>query len=56
MMPVTRRLLIVAVLVVVAFAGVLAIESALSFVTILSFGRTPHGSVFGRQKHSVTLK
>ena len=47
MMPVTRRLLIVAVLVMVAFAGVLAIESALSFVTILSFGRTPHGQVTG---------
>jgi hypothetical protein len=47
MMPVTRRLLIVAGLVLFAFAGVLLFETILTPVTILSFGRTPQGQVTG---------
>ena len=47
MMPVTRRLLIVAGLVLCAVAGVLLFEAFLSIVTILSFGRTPQGQVTG---------
>lgn len=47
MMPVTRRLLILAGLVLFAFAGVLLFETILTPVTILSFGRTPQGQVTG---------
>ncbi len=47
MTPVFRRLLIVGVLTLLAVAGVLLFQAILTPITILSFGRTPHGQATG---------